>query len=250
MRLEHLFQAFSREMIDELKVLAAVQKGMITEETIKTFLNNHLPSKYSIGAGYVVAHDGQSTGQLDCVIFAHASCPLWYNKKYQILPSESVCAVLEIKQKLTIERVKDAIKIISGVRRLPKLDGYRPIGPDIKVSGTNPQTFGVIFAFETNVSLKQLKNELNKFNESVHYKERPSLVCILNQGILLNINRKTSEVSLIPDEDSVFASVEASSDSFLLFFLFLTTYLNQIEVIPPDLSKYIQGYMQQFKVEI
>ncbi|MGG0334772.1 DUF6602 domain-containing protein [Priestia aryabhattai] len=250
MNLLDIFQGISHNMKNELENLAVNKAGLVTENTIKKFLQKHLPSKYSIGSGHIISHNGQNTGQLDCIVFDHSSCPVLYNERFQVLPSESVCAVLEIKSKLNINSLESALQIICRVKELPKLNGERLIGPNVFVTDATPETFGAIFALETNTTLEILRNRLNLLNKDIDHGRRISILCILNQGVLMNVNKHTKEIDLIPNENSVIASVKTTNDTLLLFFLLLSSYLNQIEVVPPNLTKYLQNYLNQINIEI
>lgn len=225
-------------------------RGGNREEVIKEFLRKHLPGKYSIGSGQAISVDGQVSRQLDAVIYAHATCPLWYNEHTQIFPVESVCAVVEIKSSLDSAVLKECAENIRSIRKLTKLSGERPLASGIVVSSPNPPTFGSVFAYTSTTSLETLRDNLNLLNKTIAPTERISLVCVLDKGILFNIDTSNDDrISLLPNNNTVIASVKTDQDALLLFFLLLNSYLNSIEVIPPDLVAYTAKYIEQFRWE-
>ncbi|MGR6115041.1 DUF6602 domain-containing protein [Aeribacillus composti] len=249
-----LFRGISRKMLSDFQYITSQiphmgDRGSNREEVIKTFLKKHLPGKYDIGSGQAISADGQISKQLDCVIYAKATCPLWYNESTQIFPAESVCAVTEIKSTLDKSVLEMCVENIRSVRKLPKLGGSRPLASGISVGSSNPLTLGSVFAYSSSVSLDTLRDNLNILNKDLPPTERISLVCILDKGILLNMNVAENRVILLPEANTTMVSIKTEQDSLLLFFLLLSSYLNQIEVIPPDLIKYAATFMNNFRWE-
>lgn len=254
MDFSRLFQGISRKMIAEFSDVTEQiphmgDRGKNREEIFKNFLEKHLPSKYGIGSGQAVSVDKQISKQLDCVIYAKSSCPLWYNESTQIFPAESVCSVIEIKSSLNKYQLEQSVENIRSVKRLPKLGGERPLSSGVIVSGSNPPTLGAVFSYSSNTSLETLRDNLNVLNKEIPVNERISLVCVLDQGILFSHNVQENRIALLPDESTTVVSVRAENDSFLLFFLLLSAYLNAIEVIPPNLLKYAEQIINQFRWE-
>lgn len=246
-----IFRGISAQMQTDFKSITSQiphmgDRGSNREEVIKDFLKKHLPGKYDIGSGQAISVDKQISRQLDCVIYAKSSCPLWYNNHTQIFPSESVCAVTEIKSTIDKSVLEVCIENIRSVRKLPKMSGNRPLANGVIVGGENPSTFGCVFAFSSNTSLETLRDNLNVMNKVVPPSERISLLCVLDKGILLNMDVSTGTTSLLPDNNTTVVSIESKDDSLLLFFLLLSSYLNAIEVMPPDLIKYAAQFLNTF----
>mgnify|MGYP001447460616 CR=1 FL=1 len=249
-----LFRGIAQKMTADFRDITSQishmgDRGQNREQVIKEFLRKHLPAKYSIGSGQAISVDGQVSKQLDAVIYAHASCPLWYNEHTQVFPIESVCAVIEIKSTLDSTILEDCVENIRSVRRLPKLSGQRPLAPTIFVEGSNPPTLGSVFAYTSTTSLETLRDNLNRLNRTIPPTERISLVCVLDQGILINVDISSKQYSPLPTDTTLVASVNTNQDALLLFFLLLISYLNSIEVIPPDLLAYASTYVKQFRWE-
>lgn len=248
------FRGISRKMAAEFEDITSQiphmgDRGGNREQVIRNFLQKHLPGKFAIGTGQAISADGQISKQLDAAIYARASCPLWFNEHTQIFPVESVCGVVEIKSTIDTDVLQGSAENIRSIRRLPKLPGARPLAPGIVVSSYNPAVFGSVFAYAASTSLETLRDKLNSINITIPPPERICLVCVLNEGILINVDTRTCEVALLPSDSSVIASVKTGEDALLLFFLLLSSYLNSIEVIPPNLSVYASKFLSHFRWE-
>lgn len=65
---------------------------------------------------------------------------------------------------------------------------------------------------------------------------------MLNKGIILPINKNgLTNVSLLPDGNTVYGIFNNANDALLLFYLILTQILNSIMIFPPDMVAYAQS---------
>ncbi|NOU67502.1 hypothetical protein GC096_26005 [Paenibacillus sp. LMG 31461] len=255
MELKLLFSGISKKMsLDFSEITEQIShmgdRGTNREEKVKEFLIKHLPNKYGIGNGQAISTEGGISKQLDCVIYDSNSCPLWFNEKTQIFPAESLCATVEIKSVLTKHKISESIENIASVKRLKKESGTRAILIGIRdEEQVNPETLGCVFAFEAQQSLESIAKNINEANKKIPANERVNLVCILNKGVLVTVN-KEGKVRLNPPntEPTTMGIMEAKEDSLLLFFLFLNAYLNVIEVVPPYLFNYVNDIFNGFPI--
>ena len=69
-----------------------------------------------------------------------------------------------------------------------------------------------------------------------------SCICVLNKGVILPVNKNgLTNVSLLPDENTVYGIFNNANDALLLFYLILTQILNSITIFPPDMVAYAQS---------
>lgn len=107
-----------------------VAKGDVAEDTWRTLLEKVLPSRFSVGTGFVIDAHNQVSGQIDCIIYDNVYTPtFWGDKDYRFVPVESVHAVFEIKQKISLTYLREASKKIESVRALHRTStSYRASG--------------------------------------------------------------------------------------------------------------------------
>lgn len=111
-----------------------VAKGDVAEDTWRDLLKRVLPSRFSIGAGFVIDAHKQVSEQIDCIIYDNVYTPtFWGEGGYRFVPAESVHAVFEIKQNISLEFLRQASNKIESVRTLHRTSAtYRASGMDEK----------------------------------------------------------------------------------------------------------------------
>jgi len=108
-----------REVIDH-----AGLKGTASEERWRELLVTHLPQRYRVATGIVVDHKGRKSRQTDVIIHDAHYCPLFRKHgNVSFVPAESVYAVLDVKQVIEAETLRDAAKKARSVRQLSRTSG-------------------------------------------------------------------------------------------------------------------------------
>ena len=94
-------------------------KGDGTELHWLEMLKRRLPARYCAERAFIIDADGNRSQQIDIVIHDRQFCPVLLDTAGGVhIPSESVYAVLEVKQDLTKEQIEYAGEKIASVRRL------------------------------------------------------------------------------------------------------------------------------------
>lgn len=76
-------------------------KGSVTEANWLETLQAHLPHRYQAKYAFVIDANGKQSDQIDIVLYDRQYTPEFYNfDGGRIIPTESVYAVLEVKQEL------------------------------------------------------------------------------------------------------------------------------------------------------
>lgn len=103
--------------------------GDATENNWISLLQKYLPNRYKVAKAFAVDHLGNTTEQLDCLIYdAHFTPTLFGEKHYQYVPAEAVYASFEVKQSVTAEEIEYASKKIASLRALKRTSA--PVGND------------------------------------------------------------------------------------------------------------------------
>lgn len=122
--LRALFRSHQKEMLARLETakahfVHASTKGDATEETWVAMLNEYLPKRYHAAKATVVDVDGNQSHAIDVVIFDRQYSPFLLKRDgANLIPAESVYAVLEVKQELTLGHIGYAAAKAESVRRL------------------------------------------------------------------------------------------------------------------------------------
>ena len=126
--LSALFQSAHRKLEASLLGGAVIthpgEKGCASENDWRTFLRNHLPSRYAVDGAFVVDVDGNRSDQIDVVIYDRHFTPLLLDQSgVRFVLAESVYGVFEVKQDLDKEHMEYAATKIASVRALRRTSG-------------------------------------------------------------------------------------------------------------------------------
>lgn len=163
----------------------AGDRGEEAEEVVKTFLNNHIPQRFKAVSGVVIDQDNSLSKQTDVIVYDALSSPVFrYGEKTQILPVDTVAAVMEVKSRLTKDELKDGYQKIASVKALKKTPLTRvdklPTGSEMAGAGT----FGIVFGFDSDASLETLAENAKELNCSYSSELWPDIIVVLEKGVI------------------------------------------------------------------
>lgn len=95
-----------------------------TEDGWRSVLDEFLPKRYCVSRGFVVDSKGNRSLQLDVIVHDRQYSPrIWEYGGHPYVPAESVYAVFEVKQDLSLSHVQAAAEKAASVRRLHRTRG-------------------------------------------------------------------------------------------------------------------------------
>lgn len=93
--------------------------GDATETAWLKLLGEYLPARYKVAKAFAIDHKGNTTKQLDCLIYdAHFTPKLFGADNHLYVPAEAVYATFEIKQTVDAQHLKDAAEKVESLRKL------------------------------------------------------------------------------------------------------------------------------------
>ncbi len=96
-------------------------KGDSTETAWISLFKNYLPTRFRIAKGIIIDCNGQTSGQIDCIIFDSQYTPqIIPNEVSLYIPAEAVHAVFEVKQNINKEHLEYAANKVKSVRDLKR----------------------------------------------------------------------------------------------------------------------------------
>lgn len=157
------------------------EKGRIVEGIVKASLRAILPSRFSLGTGFIVTAAGDTSPQLDVVIYdGFENAPIILEAGVGVFPIECVYGFVEVKSKLDTEAITGAAKAIGLVRTFASqktYEGYAVNGGDEPVSlpmryGNDLPPRSYVFALRTTLSeatlLESLREEAEAHEAHIH----------------------------------------------------------------------------------
>lgn len=217
-------------------------KGTIREDKLKEYLYKLFPTKYAIGNGVIVDANETQSRQQDFIIYDNFNSPkLMETESVQVIPIESVYATIEVKSTLTVDELEKSIKNIESVKKLEKT---KPFSSPLIISSIIPPIC-MIFAYTSDTSLNNIVKKIDEFNNSIDIKNRLSIVCILDKGLIFGINRHGfKEIEIVPTDNTILITHEDKLENNLyLFYLLMMTAINNIVMPPVNLM----GYAEKIK---
>lgn len=216
-------------------------KGNYREELLKRYLRDLIPSKYSIGTGIIVDANQEQSRQQDFFIYDNINSPVFLKMEAaQVIPIESVYAVIEVKSVLSKPELEKSVVNIRSVKRLE----LNPLESKFYVPSKENQTLGMIFAYSCNTTVDTIINNLKEINErmNIPYNHQINMICILDKGVIVYIDKKDmNQITLMPSDDTIYTKVELQGNvekNLTLFYLLLQHHLNLFIKVSPNLLLY------------
>ncbi len=117
------------EALAKTMVKHRAEKGRIVESVVKSALRGVLPGRFSIGTGFAITASGQSSSQLDLVIYDGLSnAPIILEGGTGLFPIECIYGFVEVKSVLDREAIDNSMKAIAIVREFAKEKRYVAYG--------------------------------------------------------------------------------------------------------------------------
>lgn len=177
---DEIFTQAAQRLRSEFEELSTVPhnalKGGEAEDLVRKFLRDHLPRRFGVGSGFLIDPDDSVSRQSDVVIFDAIDCPVYRTSEDAgIFPSNNVAAVVEVKSRITKERLRSAFENIAEAKSLKK-HGHIP-------SPFRNQTYGCIFAFDSELSLDSTLGAYSELMREFGIGHHPDLMVVLDKAV-------------------------------------------------------------------
>ncbi|WP_349361965.1 DUF6602 domain-containing protein [Paenibacillus sp. RC343] len=204
--------------------------GTYREESFKKFLlDGRIPHKYAIGSGEIIGPTSDISRQSDLIFYDKENCPvIVFGDSIQVFPSESVYGVIEVKSKLSKQKLIEGLQNIASFKKL------------VPRSNLANRPFGIIFAYSLgNNSLQSLEQNLREYESTVDYDLWPNMVVVLNEGIIWHRNKlRNSLKSEEFDINTRLSSIHFKQDTLFEFYLSLFDLLSSRRLAKLNLRRY------------
>ena len=144
----------------------SVIKGSAREYFVKEFLSRHISPLWSVGSGEIIHRETRGPdrrNQIDAVIYNGQVPQFEYSPGCSAFLIEGVSAFIEVKTKLTRERLKTAIRATKRIKEYPRTvtQTLNPIGLI-----RNPRLYSFLVAFD-GCKIRTLVRWLNEAHEEL-----------------------------------------------------------------------------------
>lgn len=243
---EQLFQASASKLKHELaEARAAVQhrslKGSLNEQAVADWLKPMLPGAIDVCTGEVIDSEGGQSKQVDVLLYDVATTPRFLSRgNINVLPVESVFAVIEVKTYLNKTEVENAFENMRAVKSLKKV-AYHPGRANTvkKLYGQSTEHWPLqffIFAYESD-SLETIRGHVERLNAGQPINQQIDMVCVLDKGLLVNLAESGLEPIPMPGTKLV---AKESSKALLTFYALISHLLGQADSEPIATHHYLR----------
>ena len=233
--IKEVFESISEKMQSDFeKVTKLVShpgvKGTARENALMKYLRPHIPDKFEFSDGIIIDSFDHQSCQVDVIIHDRIATPFLQDQDLaNVIPIESVYAVIEVKSTLTKDELIKCIANIKSVRSLQKNT----------ITGQISPTLGFVFAYDADSTLETIYKNFLELSKDLPPEQQITCICVLNKGLILPIHKeRLSSIMLLPSMDTLFAMHINASNALLMFYLLLFQGLNSITVYPPNMMAY------------
>lgn len=269
--LKQLFNGLQKQMSAQLNTSREFidhpgSKGDALENAWIEWLRKYLPNRYCVDKAIVIDHEGNTSQQMDIVIYDNWFTPFIFNQNgFYYIPAEGVYAVFEVKpdikgnvgDKNYIEYAGEKIESV----RILKREAASFINGGIK---SNPRPLTKIVGgilCSTNSFTHQNNDTIEKHLKALDNLKSIDLGCIADYGSFYidynpnaEITKSGQDAYLEFYNNRTFNKIKFSNSdhSFVTFFMQLTRYLQQaIGTIPAiNLNAYLKNIGEEVDEQI
>ena len=212
-------------------------RGSAREDVLKDVIRQLIPERFRVGSGIVVdAYETQSKQQ-DLFIFDAINSPVFLKtESFNIIPVESVFATVEIKSTLRKDTLCQSLENIKSIKMLKRSE----LITSPWVSSRHNQIMSSVFAYTSDTSIETVAHNLEELCREIPYKLRPSVICIFDKGIIVNVLKSSIHQIVFPPSDQTMLGIIKNEQevNLYLYYLLLQQHLCAAQNFPPDLMRY------------
>ncbi len=267
--LKMLFQGLQNQMITQLNtnrefITHPGSKGDALENAWIEWLQKYLPNRYSIDKAIVIDSDGNTSHQMDIVIYDNWYTPFIFSQNgFHYIPAEGVYAVFEVKPDL-MGNVKDksyidyAAEKIESVRVLKrKAAGFISGGDKSKKRPLTKIIGGILCSTNSYKKIETIESHIKKQTNL----KTIDMGCIADYGSFYVNYEPSDDIKIVGHEAYLdfykkrkFDKLKfsKSENSLVTFFMQLTRYIQQsIGTVPAiNLEAYLNSIGEKLDKDI
>lgn len=225
-----------------------LSKGEAAEAALRKFLRERLPSSVAVTHGQVIDRHGNTSGQLDVILYDALRTPILFTDdegEHQLVPVEGVIAGIEVKTNLKRGELPTIAKSAQKLKTLDRSAYFDPLNSSITnvvyVHGNEYSVLPIMFfvvGFES-TELRGLAGQLDIEGASRPLDQRIDMMCVIKSGVVVNASWDPElMIDALPGPTTNYAGYHTEHALFL-FYILISRYLFQVKVPPIAIQKYL-----------
>ncbi|MCB2147040.1 MAG: hypothetical protein KQI81_11235 [Deltaproteobacteria bacterium] len=242
--------------------------GGARETEVRRKLSALLPPMVSVGSGCVIDSYGNTSKQIDIIIYEKQICPVFSlndTPETTYFPCEGVVAIGEVKSLLDTKELEDSYEKIASVKKLKrhaeatdglngKLVAFRHYGnlttfdpaPEEEFNQAtkhSDQIYGFVFAGELGLKPETLCSRAASIFSSFTPQTVPNLFVILNHGVMLYMDLDARSFATYPVKGMKGMYITGKRpDNFQTLLRYLYSFVRQGRTTSPNVfQRYLLG---------
>lgn len=233
----------------ERQLNQATDRGEPRESGVRGFLAARLPGRYGVGEGFVMDRTGALSAQSDVVIFDRERMPRieLHERDRLLFPCECVYATVEVKSRLTVKAMTDAVDNIASFKRLERDEHDTVSMPGFvarNVRPLNPRVGIVIaHAYGEDLELKGaptgLEASIKELVTKVPRSQQLDIVLVLGRDLYVRGSTRGKNFIVDFAGDDFFRMPDLGDNALATFLFAATTLLNSIDLGDTNMLRYL-----------
>ncbi|MGP1373466.1 MAG: DUF6602 domain-containing protein [Almyronema sp.] len=154
-------------------------RGSYREIGLGKLLSNYLPFGWEVGSGEILDHSGNTSSEIDLLIYNQASIPpILFNINEGCYPVESCAYAFEVKTTSNAQEIKGTLEKFKRLRSLKPLSSTRPVT--------------VYFAFNSDLKDKTEFQRYIEYDDSFSSDPLIDVLCVMGQGYWFSVRDRSS----------------------------------------------------------
>jgi hypothetical protein len=248
-----------------------VAGGNEVEVALRNFFKKKLTNKFYTTSGHIIDNSLKISPQFDIIIADNNKSPILHTSKdkTEFLIYESIYCIGEVKKSWYNKNLlPDYIKSIKRMRNELNRTSVDPKFVDIGGKGAmfnvpttqypykNPLFYFMFFVSSENLKISELKDVVaSNSSENI-----PNIICFLDRGLMVNINKTSLDngeikINLYPEfinndieeNEWVLINFDEKANSLAYFYMLLVEHLNTVVLETPSMLSYLKN---MFKIDL
>lgn len=235
--------------------------GIYREKTVKSLIEPFLPTRLTVGSGFIITDKNHTSTQCDLIIYDKENTPVIENDGQRFFPIECVAGVIEVKSKLTKTELKNALIKLSNVKKLRcdvgnnlythnEYEGHKTFDPNF----VSDQIVTLLICEEITDYVYE-KDNLNIFFEKTYNGIEKSLfhnmILSIKNGCFMYYDNKEKDWTPVSsyygkgNDYNVNSILKANSPEYqfkhiLVFINYLKMVISMTAIFDVDMTKYLE----------
>jgi len=237
------------------KLFHAGEFGTYRENILRDFLRLAVPARLELGSGFLINAAGDVSTQADIVVYDRSAVPrIESNEHQRFFPVEGVCAIGEVKSRLSKTALREALNKLARVKaKADHVSSTIPIfrshvlkdSPFARESIPYDQLFSFLVCEGFDFDPTSLANEVGGWYEpDIKEHHKHNMVFSVENGLLLYVDKNKKSwmyppTAQLPAKNRFISALPQDKTHFYMFSTYMNTATTSATILFPEMTAYM-----------